>query len=129
MKMLHGTPRVPHTVWLAARRRAWASTGSVRMQFAQQAPHDGAVGTLTHAAPELLSSHCNTVQSDVYAFGILMFELITGREPFHGYTVADLIVLKTSVPTIDVLSLPDPGNDEIFSAFAEVRSPALSCTV
>lgn len=79
----------------------------------------GAVGSLTHAAPELLNSRCNTPQSDVYAFGVLMYEIISGKEPFKGLSVTDLIRVKTTTHTADTLVL-EPGDDAVYSAFAEV---------
>lgn len=85
------------------------------------------MGSLTHAAPELLASRRNTPQSDVYAFGILVYEVITGREPFRGYSPADLIVLKTSGATADTLSL-QPGSGPIFQAFDAVRIVLVPCS-
>jgi serine/threonine protein kinase len=41
-------------------------------------------GTLTHMAPELLLQGRASKASDVYAFGILMWELATGRRAFSG---------------------------------------------
>ncbi|KAI8472598.1 MAG: kinase-like domain-containing protein [Monoraphidium minutum] len=41
-------------------------------------------GTLTHMAPELLTSAKPTKASDVYAFGILLFEIVTGERPYAG---------------------------------------------
>ncbi|KAI8472601.1 MAG: hypothetical protein J3K34DRAFT_457740 [Monoraphidium minutum] len=41
-------------------------------------------GTLTHMAPELLTSAKPTKASDVYAFGILLFEILTGERPYAG---------------------------------------------
>jgi hypothetical protein len=41
---------------------------------------------LRHSAPELSATECAafTVQTDVYAFGLLAYSLMTGREPFDG---------------------------------------------
>jgi serine/threonine protein kinase len=86
----------------------------------------GAVGSLTHAAPELLDSRCNnTPQSDVYAFGVLMYEIITGKEPFKGLSVSELILLKTTTDTADTLVM-DPGDDRVYGAFAAVRARRFS---
>ncbi len=44
----------------------------------------GAQGTLTHMAPELLTDGHASKASDVYAFGIVMWELATGGRAFAG---------------------------------------------
>jgi serine/threonine protein kinase len=42
----------------------------------------GSYGTVTHAAPELLSEGRLTKSSDVFAFGMLLWELVTGDRLF-----------------------------------------------
>ena len=41
-------------------------------------------GTLTHMAPELLLHGHISKRGDVYAFGILLWELFTGEKAFRG---------------------------------------------
>eukprot|EP00191_Tetraselmis_sp_GSL018_P003816 CAMPEP_0177598562 /NCGR_PEP_ID=MMETSP0419_2-20121207/12433_1 /TAXON_ID=582737 /ORGANISM="Tetraselmis sp., Strain GSL018" /LENGTH=965 /DNA_ID=CAMNT_0019091051 /DNA_START=562 /DNA_END=3459 /DNA_ORIENTATION=+ len=41
-------------------------------------------GTVTHMAPEILMSGQMTFKSDVYAYGILLFELFSGRRAYEG---------------------------------------------
>ncbi|MEP6652891.1 MAG: serine/threonine-protein kinase [Myxococcales bacterium] len=53
------------------------------------------IGTLTHAAPEQLLGHPVTVAADIYALGILLFELVTGGSvPFPARTAAEAIHLR-----------------------------------
>ena len=49
------------------------------------------VGTPVYMAPEVLDGQPATVQSDVYAVGVLMYHLVTGQYPVEGGTLLDLI--------------------------------------
>mmetsp|Transcript_2164 Transcript_2164/g.7549 ORF Transcript_2164/g.7549 Transcript_2164/m.7549 type:complete len:754 (-) Transcript_2164:58-2319(-) len=50
-------------------------------------------GTVSHMAPELLSRRHISARSDVYAYGVLMWELVSrGDEPFPDANMADTIV-------------------------------------
>lgn len=43
-------------------------------------------GTLSHMAPEILRGETAGVRSDIWAFGVLLFQLVTGLLPFSGHT-------------------------------------------
>jgi serine/threonine-protein kinase len=47
-------------------------------------------GTLSYLAPELLTGDRADSRSDVWAFGIILHELLTGRQPFAGRTPFEL---------------------------------------
>ena len=49
-----------------------------------------ALGTPYYMAPELVLGQMATDQVDIYAFGILLFELLTGQKPIEGDTVERL---------------------------------------
>lgn len=49
--------------------------------------HGGVVGTIDYVSPEyMLNSHVDW-RSDIYAIGILAYEMITGESPFRGDSV------------------------------------------
>ncbi len=48
--------------------------------------HGELAGTLSHMAPEVLHGAQADVRSDVWAFGVLLYELATGQLPFTGRT-------------------------------------------
>jgi predicted ATPase/predicted Ser/Thr protein kinase len=58
-------------------------------------PHlteDGAiVGTFAYMAPELIQGQPASVQSDLYALGVMLYELAAGRPPFDGDTPTVLL--------------------------------------
>lgn len=49
------------------------------------------VGTLMHVAPELFSEPRPTVLTDLYAMGLIAYELLTGKYPFRAQTITHLI--------------------------------------
>ena len=58
------------------------------------------VGTPTYMAPEQLDGREVTVKSDLYALGLVLYELFTGKPPFKANTLAELRRLQTqSSPT------------------------------
>jgi TolB-like protein/Flp pilus assembly protein TadD len=61
------------------------------------------VGSLPYMAPEQVRGHAADARSDVFALGIMLYELATGERPFSGATAGDLIssILRDSPPPVD----------------------------
>lgn len=65
---------------------------------------ENTVGTLAYMAPELFSQENATVQSDLYAFGIIGYEIFTGAFPYNRQNVMTLInSILSDRPDIAVL--------------------------
>ena len=57
----------------------------------QQLTQAGSViGTLQYLAPELIRGGAADASGDVWALGVLLYEMVTGRTPFDAATVGDL---------------------------------------
>ncbi len=55
-------------------------------------------GTRTYMAPEQILGKPLTIQTDIYNFGITLFELLTGEPPFKGSTPKDLLMRHIGEP-------------------------------
>jgi serine/threonine-protein kinase len=51
--------------------------------------HAGLAGTPQYLAPELLHGQPASVKSDIYALGLVLFEIFTGRRAYDARTIAD----------------------------------------
>ncbi len=53
---------------------------------------DGSVlGTLPYMSPEQVEGRAADARSDIFAFGVVLYELISGARPFTGRSQADLV--------------------------------------
>ena len=82
---------------LAKLEERWAGPGSDSFEGTQALTLDSpismagqVVGTVTYMAPEHLRGEAVDARADLFAFGILLYELVTGRRPFAGKTFADV---------------------------------------
>jgi serine/threonine protein kinase len=48
-------------------------------------------GTLAYLSPEQLRGEIATAASDIYALGIVMFEMVTGHRPFEGADISSIM--------------------------------------
>ncbi|MFI6477955.1 Stk1 family PASTA domain-containing Ser/Thr kinase [Nonomuraea sp. NPDC050663] len=83
------------------------------------------IGTIGYMSPEQVTTGGADVRSDVYAAGIMLFELITGRQPYEGQTpmaVAYKHVHET-VPPAASLAPDTPQLIDLLIAQATAHEP------
>ena len=102
-----------------ARLRAPAGSGlspaSCAFPSSQTAP--GLIaGTLPYMAPEQLEGKEVDARADIFAFGAVLYEMITGRKAFEGTSQASVIsaILSSHPPAVAVLQpLTPPALDQV----------------
>lgn len=73
-------------------------------------------GTKSYMSPEQIRGGALDQRSDVYSFGCVMYELVTGKPPYTGISPNDLLNKHISAP------IPSPlvTNDNVTQEFANV---------
>lgn len=69
----------------------------------------GVIGTVDYLAPEAFRDNEEVdSRSDIWAFGVMLFEMLTGMRPFHAEKMSQIIMAILSEPTPDLEALrPD----------------------
>ena len=67
-----------------------ADFGLARAATSSNATQGVLLGTVAYLAPELVVSGAADARSDVYSAGIMLFEMLTGRQPFVGEVPAQV---------------------------------------
>jgi hypothetical protein len=83
----------------------------------QGTEHSESIGTCHYMAPEIGSGKYHK-PIDVYAIGVILFEMITGRVPFEGETVNE-VLMKHLTARPDVSKLPQPYQTIVAKALAK----------
>ena len=92
--------------------KAWDGPGASSADLSQSPTlaHTGTaagliLGTAAYMSPEQARGKSVDKRSDIWGFGVVLYEMLSGRQPFAGETVSDVLagVLKTE---IDLGKLP-----------------------
>ncbi|MBD3391030.1 MAG: protein kinase [Chitinivibrionales bacterium] len=69
-------------------------------------------GSLQYAAPEQIDNGDIDRRTDIYAFGLIMYEMLTGRMAFPIYNMTELLAarLRNDYPPIQRVNRSLPGN-------------------
>ena len=66
------------------------------------------VGTPDYMSPEALTGEVVDARADIWGFGVMLFEMLTGQRPFKGTTLASVAASIMTQPTPDLEALcPD----------------------
>ncbi len=88
---------------------------------------DEFMGTPYYISPEQVDSgHLADTRSDLYSLAIVMFEMLTGRPPFEGGSIIDIVIKqkKERVPSICHIRPNLPADMDAFFQKALAKTPA-----
>ncbi|MEA3639201.1 MAG: serine/threonine-protein kinase [Lamprobacter sp.] len=99
-----------------------ADFGIAKVQSTALTSFGAMIGTPNYMAPEQFNGEPLDARCDIYATGVLLFELITGQRPFSGQSDAELMyhVLREAPPN------PAELNSEVTPALADCVLRALA---
>ncbi len=136
----------PSNIMLDERGNAYLSDFGIAqiMQDAGRLTGSAVIGTPAYMSPEQAEGRPLDARSDVYALGVVLFEMVTGREPYQADTPMAMLLKQITEPmpsprayrpdlpeaveeVILRATLKDPaGRYPSAGAFAEAFSEALS---
>jgi serine/threonine-protein kinase len=84
------------------------------------------VGTIAYLSPELVTRGLADARSDVYAAGILLYELLTGNQPFEGEQAVQIAYqhANSTVPAPSLIIKETPAAIDRLVAWATAKLPA-----
>ena len=95
----------------------------VRAEAAEASGPKGVAGTAWYMSPEQASARPVDSRSDLYSLGVVMFEMLTGRVPFDGDRVVEILAAHLSRPVSSMVGpaglVPEPVQAVVRRALAK----------
>jgi eukaryotic-like serine/threonine-protein kinase len=113
----------PHNVILDEEGRAKVTDFGIARAGASDMTLTGSImGTAQYLSPEQAQGHAVSETSDLYAVGVVLYELLTGAVPFEGDSAVSIALKQVSVEA----TLPSKRNQEVGPALDAVVMRALA---
>jgi tRNA A-37 threonylcarbamoyl transferase component Bud32 len=98
VKVLHRDIKTSNILMDKAGEPHLSDFGLARLlEDASQTSHGVFLGTPDYASPEQANNRPLDERSDIYSLGVVMFEMITGKRPFVGRSVGEVLEFHRSI--------------------------------
>ena len=77
----------PQNIIISMDGKAKEADFGIAMAVSMQGKNSDAIGSVQYISPEQASGSISDVRSDIYSFGITLYEMVTGTVPFDGNDV------------------------------------------
>ena len=118
--MIHRDIKPSNVLFDARNRAILTDFGIARLAVGSGLTQEGLImGTPAYMSPEQANGSPSDHRSDLYALGCILFEMVTGRLPYHDDGSISVLVkhINSPVPTItDFLATPEPALDSVFAS-------------
>ncbi len=79
-------------------------------------------GTRSYMSPEQIRNETLDARSDLYSFGCVIFELVSGRPPFTGTSPDELLQRHLKAPIPSLLAVSDSVSEEFAALVARTMA-------
>jgi len=86
----------PENIILADDGRIKVADFGLARELSNDTDTGSLVGTVAYLAPEVLSRGKTETASDIYSFGIMLYEMLTGEQPYRGEDAMQIAYMHTS---------------------------------
>ena len=119
--IIHRDLKPANILWAADGRACLADFGLARTLFNDtiiEADSQQCEGTAPYMSPGVAAGNAEDTRCDIYAFGALLYEMLTGEPPYQGRTTKEIRAQIVAGPPVAIATL-NPRADQDLTSVAE----------